>query len=125
MDQKAVLRAAGQRTAPFYVYDSVDSTNNVAKMLARQGAVSGTAVTAGCQTAGRGRLGRSFSSPQGQGVYLSVLYRPPLPPERLPVLTAWAAVAACRTVERLCGLQPVSYTHLDVYKRQSQHPGPG
>ena len=103
MDENEVLRAAGQRTAPFYVYDCVDSTNTVAKTLARQGAVSGTAVTAGCQTAGRGRMGRSFSSPAGQGVYLSVIYRPQLPAERLPVFTAWAAVAVCRAVERLCG----------------------
>ena len=106
MDEREVLRAAGARTAPFYVYDAVDSTNNIAKALGRQGAPTGTAVTAGSQSAGRGRLGRGFSSPEGQGAYLSVLYRPPLDAAQLPVFTAWAAVAVCRTVAQLCGAQP-------------------
>lgn len=54
-----------------------DSTNNDVKRLAKAGGMDGTVVIAGCQTAGRGRQGRSFQSPQGKGLYLSLLLRPP------------------------------------------------
>ena len=61
----------------------VDSTNLRARQLAAEGAADGTVVVADRQTAGRGRLGRSFQSPGGQGIYLTALLRPDLPPERL------------------------------------------
>lgn len=86
--------------------EQVDSTNNYAKQLAQQGAPDGTAVLAESQTAGRGRMDRSFQSPKGQGIYLSVLLRPPLPPERLPPVTALAGVSVCGAVERVCGVRP-------------------
>ena len=70
------------------------------------GAADGTVVVADRQTAGRGRLGRSFQSPGGQGIYLTALLRPDLPPERLSPVTAMAGVAVCRAVERLCGVSP-------------------
>ena len=84
----------------------VDSTNNYARQLAQQGAPDGTAVLAESQTAGRGRMDRSFQSPQGEGIYLTVLLRPQLPPERLPPVTALAGVAVCAAVERVCGVRP-------------------
>ena len=59
----------------------VDSTNLRARQLAAEGAADGTVVVADRQTAGRGRLGRSFQSPGGQGIYLTALLRPDLPPE--------------------------------------------
>ena len=64
----------------------VDSTNLRAKQLAAEGAADGTVVVADLQSAGRGRLGRSFQSPGGQGIYLTALLRPDLPPERLSLL---------------------------------------
>ena len=82
-----------------------DSTNRVAKELARQGAPHGTAVLAERQTAGRGRLDRRFFSPEG-GLYLSVILRPSCPPEDRLLMTPMAAVAVCRAVERLCGVSP-------------------
>ena len=88
------------------VLESVDSTNNYLKQLAAQGAPAGTAVLAGQQTAGRGRRGRSFYSPEGQGLYLSVLLRPKAHPGELLHLTAMTAVAAMRAVERVCGKRP-------------------
>lgn len=88
------------------VLDTVDSTNNAAKQLAAQGAPQGTAILAGHQTAGRGRRGRSFFSPPGAGLYLSVILRPQVPPDRLLHLTALCAVAAARAVEAACGLRP-------------------
>ena len=85
---------------------SVDSTNTYAKKLALSGAADGTAVTADCQTAGRGRMERSFQSPAGKGVYLSVLLRPALPPEQLLTVTALGAVAVCDAVEQVCAVRP-------------------
>ena len=86
--------------------EKVDSTNLRARQLAAEGAADGTVVVADCQTAGRGRLGRSFQSPGGQGIYLTALLRPALPPERLSPVTAMAGVAVCRAVERVCGVSP-------------------
>lgn len=85
-------------------FEELDSTNNYLKTQAD--APDGTAVTADCQTAGRGRMDRSFQSPKGQGIYLSVLLRPALPPDRLPPVTALAGVAVCAAVERVCGVRP-------------------
>ena len=86
--------------------EEVDSTNLYAKQLAAEGAADGTVVVADRQTAGRGRLGRSFQSPGGRGIYLTALLRPNLPPERLSPVTAMAGVAVCRAVERICGVSP-------------------
>ena len=90
-----------------YWYDTIGSTNTQAKLLAKDGAPHGTVLVAGNQTDGRGRLGRSFSSPDGMGVYLSVILRPNCPPDRLMHLTCAAAVAACRAVEAATGLSPM------------------
>lgn len=89
-----------------YWYDEIDSTNTVAKRLAKNGAPHGTVLVAGRQTAGRGRLGRQFSSPEGMGVYLSVILRPGCPASELMHLTCAAAVAACRAVSAACGFTP-------------------
>ena len=67
------------------------------------GAPHGTAAVADCQSAGRGRMARSFQSPRGKGVYLSVLLRPQLPPQALLGATGMAAVAVARAVERVSG----------------------
>lgn len=87
-------------------YESLDSTNTKAKELAGSGAPHGTVVLAGHQTAGRGRLGRSFCSEAGMGVYLSVILRPACRPEQLMHLTCAAAAAACRAVENAAGIRP-------------------
>lgn len=87
-------------------FDELDSTNLRAKQLALAGAPDGAVVTADCQTAGRGRMDRSFQSPRGKGVYLTALLRPDLPPERLLPVTAMAGVAVCDAVEELCGVRP-------------------
>ena len=81
-----------------------DSTNRVAKELARQGAPHGTAVLAERQTAGRGRMERQFFSPEG-GLYLSVVLRPDLPPEDLSLMTPMAAVAVWKAVGKHTGIR--------------------
>lgn len=87
-------------------FDIIDSTNTRCKQLALQGAPHGTVLLADSQTGGRGRLGRSFQSPVGMGVYMSVLLRPQCSADRLMHLTCAAAVAACDAVERVCGIRP-------------------
>lgn len=86
--------------------DCIDSTNNYAKQLAGEGAPHGTVILTEQQTGGRGRLGKSFSSPAGKGLYLSVLLRPDLPPAEVINLTAWIAVAICDAIEECVGLRP-------------------
>lgn len=97
--------AVGPYPAPVQLYDTLESTNRTAKLLALEGAAHGTLVLAGGQTAGRGRLGRSFASPAGKGVYCSVVLRPPLPAANAQTATIGAAVAVCRAVQTLCGLE--------------------
>ena len=84
--------------------DTVDSTNNELKRRADT-APDGLAVLAQEQTGGRGRLGRSFVSPAGKGLYLSVLLRPQCVLADAGMLTAWTAVAVCRALERCCGVR--------------------
>ncbi len=86
--------------------ESVDSTNTYAKLLAKNGAKDGTVVIADQQTGGRGRLGRSFSSPAGLGLYFSLILRPNCRPEQLMHLTCAAGVAAAEAVEKAFGFAP-------------------
>lgn len=81
----------------------IDSTNSYLKREALAGAVSGTVAVTEFQSGGRGRQGRTFISPPGKGVYLSVLFRPMLPPSSLMGATGMAAVAIARAVERVSG----------------------
>ena len=95
------------RLAPEIVHrDVVDSTNRLAAELARKGAAEGTAVVAEQQSAGRGRLGRSWVSPAGVNLYLSVVLRPVLPPTEVPRLTLVAAVALAEAVGDTVDLPP-------------------
>ena len=80
-----------------------DSTQRVARDLARAGAAEGTAVFAETQTAGRGRLGRVWHSPPGANVYVSVILRPPLAPTAVPQLALVAGLAVADAV-RACGV---------------------
>lgn len=88
---------------PVQVLRETDSTNNALKRMLH--APHGTVLVTGLQTAGRGRLGRTFSSPEG-GVYLSVLLRPDAPASALLHLTPMAAVAVRRAIIDTCGVAP-------------------
>jgi len=78
------------------------STQDLARELARAGTPEGTVVLAGRQTAGRGRLGRSFVSPRG-GLYFTVVLRPAL--EHLRPLPIVAGLAVARGLEQVAGLR--------------------
>ena len=88
------------------VFEEVTSTNTLLKELGRQGAPEGTVLVADRQTGGRGRLGRTFLSPGGMGVYLSALIRPDCAPTELMHLTCAVAVAMCDAVEAAFGFRP-------------------
>ena len=88
------------------VFDEVGSTNTLAKELAAQGAAEGTVLVADRQSAGRGRLGRTFLSPGDVGVYFSLILRPDCRPTELMHLTCAVAVAMCDAVENAFGFRP-------------------
>ena len=93
-------------------YDSTDSTNRRLQEAMLEGdAPHGLIAAANEQTAGRGRLGRVFASPRDMGVYLSVLLRPQVFRDASlssswTALTSWTAVAVCRAIEKVYGVQP-------------------
>jgi BirA family biotin operon repressor/biotin-[acetyl-CoA-carboxylase] ligase len=80
-------------------FPSLASTNDTAKELAESGRSEGTCVIADEQTRGRGRQGRIWHSPQEQALYLSLILRPVLVPEKLQLLTIASAVAAAETAK--------------------------
>jgi len=79
-------------------YETVSSTNDVARDLALNDAPEGTVVLALRQTSGRGRQGRSWSSPADEGLYLSAILRPPISPADSAIITLVAAVAVAETL---------------------------
>ena len=82
----------------------VPSTNTQAKKLAADGEAAPSLLLADGQTAGRGRMGRAFFSPPGTGLYMSVLLRPAVQAEELPLVTLAAAAAVCEAVEEAAGV---------------------
>lgn len=87
------------------IRNEVSSTNTLLKEAAAKGAAEGTVILAESQTAGRGRLGRSFFSPAASGLYLSILLRPSFSLSFLPALTPAAAAAAAIAIEEVSGQQ--------------------
>ena len=86
------------------VLDSVDSTNTYLKRLALTNGAGNLVAVADHQSAGRGRMGRSFESPAGKGVYLSVLLRPCITPVQALPATGLCAVAVRRAIQKVCGI---------------------
>lgn len=82
-------------------YDVLDSTNTTVRQLAEEGASEGTVVVAHRQQQGRGRFGRTFFSPDGTGLYMSVLLRPRIAVEKCLYITTAAAVAVAEAAEKL------------------------
>lgn len=86
--------------------ECVDSTNNYLKKHEFENAPDGLTVVSNFQTAGRGRSGRSFLSPDGKGIYMSMLVRPECSPSEAIPITACVAVAVADAVNRICGVTP-------------------
>ena len=91
----------GKQIVHFY---DTSSTNNEAKRLAADDAIEGTIVVSEAQTLGRGRLNRGWFSPPGGGVWVSVILRPPFPPQEAPKCTLMAAVATVEAIREASGL---------------------
>lgn len=125
MTQLKEISVKTQKLAPFLDdpallkhlkwYDEVDSTNNLAKEEARRGAPDGTIIFADAQTAGRGRMGRSFFSPDSSGIYVTVLYRPEKNPLLPPFVTMAACVCTARAIAACCGEEPAIKWVNDLY----------
>lgn len=86
-------------------YDSTDSTNTRARQLAEQGAPHGTLVVADSQTAGKGRCGRHWEAPDGTGIWMTLILRPELEPQRASMLTLVTALAVADAIRGLTGLE--------------------
>jgi BirA family biotin operon repressor/biotin-[acetyl-CoA-carboxylase] ligase len=86
---------------PTYYFSETTSTNDVAAVYAEQGAPEGATIVAGLQTAGRGRLGRTWYSPPGAGLYMSVVVRQT---RVAPYLTLAGGVAVAEGVRAATGL---------------------
>src|SRR5829696_3190316 len=80
-------------------FDELASTNDYARELAVQGANEGLAVIARKQTAGKGRQGRSWSSPLDAGLYLSIILRPQATPAQASLITLASAIAVSETLQ--------------------------
>ncbi len=118
MDLKTKIKNQLQRDCRLEVVSIIDSTNRALKDMANQGAPEGTILMAEEQTAGRGRMGRSFFSPAGSGLYFSLLLRPqkgdPLQ------ITVAAGVAVARAVEKVLGLELKIKWVNDLYKEDKK-----
>ncbi len=106
-DVQSALNAAGAKLGPFASLrytESIGSTNDAALALAAAGELEGASVLADHQTAGRGRRGRSWSSPPGAGLYLSVVLRGDDLARSPGLVTLGAGVAASSAIETATGL---------------------
>ena len=117
------LATAGLSWVDVRVHDCVASTNTLLKADAEAGVEQGRVIIAARQSAGRGRMGRSFYSPEGSGLYLSLLVRPRLSAEDCLLLTPLAAVAACRAIEASgCPRVDIKWVN-DIYQNEKKGAG--
>jgi BirA family biotin operon repressor/biotin-[acetyl-CoA-carboxylase] ligase len=89
---------------PIHRFEALDSTMLKAAELSASGAAPGTVVVADCQTAGQGRLGRSWHSEPGKGLYMTEILRPELPADALPVITLALGLAAADAITQVAGV---------------------
>src|SRR2546427_1102691 len=89
---------------PVHLYRQTGSTNAVARGLAEAGAPEGLLVVAEAQSAGRGRAGRRWITPEGTALAFSLVLRPVAPPAQAARLTMLAGLAVCEAIEQVCGL---------------------
>ena len=80
-------------------FETTDSTNTVAKQNDYK---DGTVVIAESQTAGKGRMGRTWESEQNTGIYMSIVLMPDIPSHRIPMLTLVSGICVCRVLTKMC-----------------------
>ena len=105
LSEEAIRLWLKKQEAEVEIWKEIPSTNQRLKQAAMEKKLpEGSLVTAESQCAGRGRRGRSFYSPKGSGIYLSILLYPKKTAAESLEITAAAAVAVCRAVEKVCGV---------------------
>ena len=109
--------------AEILVLDQIDSTNNLAKQLAQQGAREKTVVIAKSQTNGKGRMGRSFVSESENGLYLTIILRPRLPMEQCVNITVLGAVALNEAILEVCNKESQIKWVNDIYINEKKVSG--
>ena len=92
----------GQRV---YFYEEIDSTNTQAKRLAEEDAPSGTLVVSDCQVKGKGRRGRVWTSPKGEAIYMTILLRPQIRPDRASMVTLVMGLSVVQAIRNVLGLE--------------------
>ncbi|HBL83864.1 MAG: biotin--[acetyl-CoA-carboxylase] ligase [Clostridiales bacterium GWF2_38_85] len=100
---------------PVYIYKEIDSTNNEAKRLIANGMTTNALIAAETQTAGRGRFGRQFYSPEQTGIYMTLIVNPQFNINDAVLITSAASVAVVRTIEKLTDKKPQIKWVNDVY----------
>ena len=90
-----------------HLLEQTESTNKLAMEMARAEAPAGTIIVAESQTLGRGRLGKTWMSPPGTGLYFSMILRPGLEPAEMPRLTLAAGLAVCQAINLVCKIHPM------------------
>lgn len=100
--------------------ENTQSTNIDARQMAENGAKEGTVVIAESQTGGKGTRGRSFSSPKGTGLYMSLLLRPELEFSKALSITCAASVAVCRAIEQISGEKVYIKWVNDIYSEDNK-----
>ena len=105
--KNALIEALGAqfKTVSVHVFDEIDSTNTEAKRMVLDGFLGDALLVAHSQTAGRGRMGRNFYSPEGTGAYFSILHTLNTPLCDAVAITSAAAVAVMRVIRNLTGIQ--------------------
>lgn len=112
---KEAIKLHSSNDYPVHIYDTLDSTNRQAQKLAMDGAPHGTLVIAESQTEGRGRLGRTFFSPKGSGIYMSVIIKPTFDMSESVLITAATSVAVAKAIEEVCGVSSDIKWVNDIY----------
>ena len=103
LSKEGIMTLLGSTSLKVDVRQTVTSTNDLLKQLAVNGEPAGYILIASEQTAGKGRFGRKFYSPNGSGLYISMLLRPDMKAEDSLFITTSAAVAVCRAIESVTG----------------------
>lgn len=99
-DARSIARLIDDPRITVEFHDTVSSTNTVAKQRAEEGAPEGTLIVANSQSAGRGRQGRSFSSPKDTGAYFTLILRPRFALGDVALVTSYAACCLAATIDK-------------------------
>lgn len=103
IESELVTRFFGRQ---IFYYDSITSSNTIAKQIAAEGCEEGALVLADHQSSGKGRLGKQWSSPPQTGIWMSIILRPEIMPTQAPFITILAALAVAVSIEQVTCIKP-------------------